>query len=207
MRGLTARQQRIFDWVREFRSRHGVPPTVREIGRHFRMASSSAFGHLRLIEKKGFLRRGSLGARSLQVLCAPAPGPEDAETVSVPEVGRVPAGVPVSAEENVEGTVRLSRSLLGGAPGADHFILRVSGESMIEAGILDGDRVVVRRQPTAGDGQIVVALVDGEEATVKRLFREDGRVRLEPANSRMPPIFASRVSIQGVVVCVLRTYV
>ena len=218
MRELTARQRQILDWVSAFRDRHGMPPTVGEIGRQFRIAKSSAFAHLKRIENKGFLRRGRLGARSLELTAAaeaPPPGEvpgsaargpaADADAVAVPELGRVAAGGPLFAAENVEGTVWVDRALLGGPPDARHFALRVVGDSMVEAGILDGDRVVVRRQGTAEDGRIVVALLD-DEATVKRLFRERGRVRLQPANSRMGPIYAREPVIQGVVVGLVRSY-
>ncbi len=220
MRELTRKQKKILDWVVAFKARHGLPPTVREIGAHFGMASSSVFDHLKLIEKKGHIRRGKLGARSLEIPGAATDGApagaaaplsvleaagDDSESLAVPEVGRVAAGVPLLAQENVEGRVRLDRSMLRGPRGAQYFILRVTGDSMVEAGILDGDRVVVRRQDTAEDGQIVVALLE-DEATVKRFYRESGRVRLEPANSRMGPIYAREVAVQGVVVCSLRTY-
>jgi repressor LexA len=212
MRELTTRQRRILDWVRAFRAKHGMPPTVREIGRHFRIASSSVFAHLKLIEKKGHLRRGKLGARSLDIHEAtpavPASEPlpsSDGDLVAIPEVGRVAAGMPLLAQESIEGTIKVDRALLRGPRDARHFSLRVAGDSMVEAGILDGDRVIVRQQSTAADGQIVVALLD-DEATVKRFFKEDGRVRLQPANSRMGPIYAREVAVQGVVVGVLRTY-
>lgn len=219
MRELTDRQRAIYEWVLAFQAKHAMPPTVREIGRHFRIASSSVFAHLKLIEKKGLIRRGRLGARSLEVASgarktakpaaptqAPAPAfARDDVTVSVPEVGRVAAGAPLLAAENVDRAVQLDPALLKGPPDAQYFMLRVTGESMIDAGILDGDRVVVRQQSTARDGQIVVALL-GDEATVKYFHREPGRVRLQPANVTMKPIYAKEVSIQGVVVCVLRTY-
>jgi len=183
-----------------------MPPTVREIGRRFRMVPSSVFGHLKLIEKKGYLKRGKLGARSLEVAGAqPVPVLSMVETMSIPEVGRVAAGLPLLAQENVEGQVGVDRAMLRGTPNARYFVLKVTGDSMIEAGILDGDKVVVRQQDTAENGQIAVALL-GDEATVKRFYREAGRVRLQPANSRMEPIYAKEVAIQGVVVCALRTY-
>jgi repressor LexA len=205
MRDLTAKQKKILDWVTAFQAQHGMPPTVREIGRRFKMQPSSVFGHLKLIAKKGYLKRGKLGARSLELAAAnPMPAPAMIETLSIPEVGRVAAGVPLLAQENIESHVTVDRAMLRGPAAAQYFILRVPGDSMIEAGILDGDRVVVRQQDTAENGQIVVALLD-DEATVKRFYREDGRVRLQPANSKMSPIYAKEVWIQGVVVCVLRT--
>jgi len=216
VRELTGRQRKILDWVIAFRSKHGMPPTVREIGAHFGMASSSVFSHLKLIEKKGCIRRGRLGARSLEVPGASAvrasvSGGSDlsgreADAASVPVVGRVAAGAPLLAAENLDGVLQLDRAVLGRGPaGARHFGLKVTGDSMIEAGILDGDTVVARQQDCAENGQIVIALID-DEATVKRFYREPDRVRLQPANSRMAPIYAKEVAIQGVVVCVLRTY-
>jgi len=206
MRPLTPKQKKILDWVTAFQAKHNMPPTVREIGRRFHMVPSSVFGHLKLIGKKGYLKRGKLGARSLEVAVAqPAPVLSMGETLAIPEVGRVAAGMPLLAQENIEGQLSLDRALLRGAANASYFVLKVTGDSMIEDGIFDGDRVVVRQQNTAENGQIAVALLD-DEATVKRFYREDGRVRLQPANSSMKPIFAKEVSIQGVVVCALKTY-
>ncbi|HOX05955.1 MAG TPA: transcriptional repressor LexA [Planctomycetota bacterium] len=206
MRPLTPKQQKILSWMLAFQAKHGMPPTVREIGSHFRMVPSSVFGHLKLIEKKGYLKRGKLGARSLQLAGAQAAPALALESIaSIPEVGRVAAGVPLLAQENIESQVVVDRAMLRGSPNARHFILKITGDSMIEAGILDGDRVVVRQQDTAENGQIAVALLD-DEATVKHFYREDGRVRLQPANAMMKPIYAKEVAIQGVVVCVLRTY-
>ena len=203
MRATTARQQAILDWIVDFQSEHGMPPTCREIGRAFGIASSSVFGHLRALERKGLLRRGPLGARSLEVAGAEVGGGRGIAVL--PEVGRVAAGTPLLAEENIEGMVKVDRLFLRSSKSAKHFILKVAGDSMIEAGILDGDRVIVRQQSTAENGEIVVALID-DEATVKRFYREKRRVRLQPENNKMKPIYAKEVEIQGVVVGVLRTF-
>lgn len=198
---LTPRQREIFEWVKGFIEEHGMPPTVREIGAAFGIKSSSVFDLLKAIERKGYLRRGALGARSLIVeernprhTC----GCEE-----VPVVGRIAAGQPIEAVEHDCGTVAVRKDLLRGR---DAFALRVEGDSMIEAGILDGDYVVVRKQETAENGDIVVALID-DQATLKRFYlEEDGCVRLEPANREMAPIHVTsgEFRVQGKVVGVMR---
>lgn len=201
MRDLTKRQQDILDWIVAFRRKHGMPPTVREIGRDFDISSAGVHGHLKAIERKGYLKRGELGARSLELVDAP---PEDQpESGRIPVVGRIVAGEPLLAVENAEGAIRVDESMLH-PPNAEFFALHVRGDSMIEAGILDGDYAVVRRQNTARDGEIVVALID-DEATLKRFFREGRRVRLAPANRRMKPIYTSDAVIQGIVTGIVRT--
>ncbi len=196
---------------------HGMPPTVREIGRAFGIASSSVFKHLKALEKKGLLRRGELGARSLELpgaLRRPAAPAHDGhgecdECASVPLVGRIAAGSPVLAAEDIEGELTVPRRLVRSG---SYFALRVKGDSMVEAGILDGDTVIVRVQPDVEAGEIAVCLVSGDtdedEATLKRVYREGrGRLRLQPANSAMKPItvHAREVTIQGKVVAVQRT--
>jgi len=198
---LTGHQRTILNWIKQFIRAHGMPPTVREIGAAFGIKSSSAFAALRALERKGALKRGELGARSLIV--KPVRQRDRGEHVNVPIVGRIAAGRPIEAIEDEHGTLAVRPGLLGGRAA---YALQVVGDSMIDAGILDGDYVVVRKEETAEDGDIVVALIESE-ATLKRFFREQGGVRLEPANSQMNAIRvrAGEFRIQGKVVAVQRT--
>jgi repressor LexA len=197
---LTKRQQEIFEFIKRYSSEHGYPPTVRDIGKAIGLTSSSTVhAHLSNLEKLGLLRRDPTKPRALELLGQAAkkvvPGPR-----GLPLVGRVAAGAPVLAEENIEEYVDVP--LIAGGD-AGEYVLRVHGESMKDAGILAGDYVVVRPQDTASDGEIVVALV-GEEATVKRFFRESDHIRLQPENSAMEPIRVRDVQILGRVVGVCR---
>src|SRR4051812_28250887 len=199
---LTKRQQEIFDFIKSYGSEHGYPPTVRDIGKAIGLTSSSTVhAHLANLEKVGLLRRDPSKPRAIEVLVDKAK--EVVAPSGLPVVGQVAAGQPVLAEENIEEYVPVP-GIAGGADG--EFLLEVRGDSMIDAGILEGDHVVVRRQDTAADGEIVVALV-GEEATVKRFFREADHVRLQPENATMEPIRTRDVSIVGRVVGVFRKVV
>ena len=202
---LTPRQQQIWDFLVEYVDRHGYPPTVREIGEAVGLASpSTVHAHLANLERAGLLRRDPTKPRALELVGRSESGLRaTADAHRLPLVGEIAAGGPLLAEQNVEEYV--------GVPdvcGPGDFVLRVKGDSMVDAGILDGDYVVVRRQQTAQDGDVVVALAgdDGsaDEATVKRFFREDGRVRLQPENSSMEPIYADHVEILGKVIGVFR---
>lgn len=196
---LTKRQQEIFDFIKHYGAEHGYPPTVRDIGKAIGLTSSSTVhAHLANLEKAGLLRRDPTKPRALEVLVDKAKG--IVAPAGLPLVGQVAAGSPVLAEENIEEYVSVP-DLAGGDEG--EFVLRVKGESMIDAGIFDGDYVIVRRQETASDGEIVVALV-GEEATVKRFFKETDHVRLQPENASMEPIRSRDVQILGRVVGVCR---
>jgi repressor LexA len=196
---LTKRQQEIFEFIKRYSSQHGYPPTVRDIGKAIGLTSSSTVHtHLANLEKIGLLRRDPSKPRALELLvdqAKKAVGPS-----GLPVVGRVAAGAPVLAEQNIEEYVEVP-SLAGGDSG--EYVLRVSGDSMRDAGILDGDHVVVRKQETARNGEIVVALV-GEEATVKRYFKERDHIRLQPENDAHEPIRTRDVEILGRVVGVCR---
>ena len=204
-RELTARQRQILDFIRSEIHRRGFPPSVREIGEAVGLSSSSTVhSHLAALEAKGLLRRDPSKPRALEVLdYRDTERGIDYESVqAVPLVGQVAAGAPILAAENIEATLPLPTSFAGEGT----FILRVKGDSMIEAGILDGDFVVVRQQSDATNGDIVVALLD-EDATVKRFYREDGRVRLQPENSAMDPIYVGQdasLRILGRVVALFR---
>ena len=198
---LTKRQQEIFDFIQKYASKYGYPPTVREIGKAVGLASSSTVhAHLANLQKSGLLRRNPAKPRAIEVMfdkAKQAIAPKD----GLPLVGQVAAGQPVLAEENIEDYVPVP-PIAGGDEG--EYILRVSGDSMRDAGILAGDHVVVRRQDTARNGDIVVALV-GDEATVKRFYKERDHIRLQPENPEMDPIRSADVRVIGKVVGVFRS--
>jgi repressor LexA len=197
---LTKRQQEIFDFIKRYAGRYGYPPTVREIGKAVGLASSSTVhAHLANLEKYGVLKRNPAKPRAIELMIDRAKKAITTEG-ALPLVGQVAAGQPVLAEENIEEYVTVPQ-IAGGDEG--EYVLRVSGESMRDAGILEGDYVVVRRQDTAKDGDIVVALL-GEDATVKRYFRERDHVRLQPENPAMEPILSADVRVLGRVVGVFR---
>ena len=207
---LTGRQQEIWDYLVEYVEQHGYPPTVREIGERVGLASpSTVHAHLANLERAGYLRRDPTKPRALELTGlrrqSPRPGRESSAQ-QLPLVGEIAAGAPLLAEDQVEEYMTMPEQLVAG--GAD-FLLRVKGDSMIDAGILDGDFVVVHRQQDARNGEIVVALAGedetADEATVKRYFRENGRVRLQPENASMEPIYAEHVQILGVVTGVFRS--
>jgi repressor LexA len=184
---LTERQRQVLDFIRSFGERHGVPPTVREIGEEFRFTARAAFDHLRALERKGMLERRVTGKRASRTLVLPAQkGARRGEPSGIPVMGRIAAGTPITAVENQEDTLPLRPDWLP-TGGSDVFALRVQGDSMIDAHIMSGDLVVVRKQETAGSGDIVAALLDGE-ATVKRFAREGGTVVLRPEHPTMKPI-------------------
>ena len=211
--GLTDRQREIWNFVVDYVDRWGYPPTVREIGEHVGLASpSTVHAHLANLERAGLLRRDPTKPRALELLGRRSTPPAPAaprrevghEVPQLPLLGEIAAGGPLLAEENVEEEIAVPEPL-----GRDaDFLLRVKGDSMIDAGSLDGDTVVVRKQQDARDGDIVVALAgddeSADEATVKTFYREGGRVRLQPENASLEPIYANHVQILGKVVGVFR---
>lgn len=203
---LTGRQREIYDYLSEYVHQRGYPPTVREIGEAVGLASpSTVHAHLANLERAGLLKRDPSKPRALELVGRDRAARDDSKILSLPLVGDIAAGGPLLAEENVEEYLEVPELLAAG--GAD-FLLRVKGESMIQAGILDGDYVVVRKQQDARNGDVVVALAgedeSADEATVKRFFREDGRVRLQPENDALEPIYAQHVQILGKVIGVFR---
>jgi repressor LexA len=199
---LTKRQQEIFEFIKRYSAKYGYPPTVRDIGKAVGLASSSTVhAHLSNLEKIGLLRRDPSKPRALELLDRAAQGVRDmVRPNGLPLVGHVAAGQPVLADENIEDYVEVPEAA-GGEEG--EYVLRVRGDSMRDAGILEDDFVVVRPQETAEDGEIVVAML-GEEATVKRFFRETDHVRLQPENPAMKPIRSKEVRVLGRVVGLLR---
>jgi repressor LexA len=197
---LTKRQREIFDYIRKYAAKTGYPPTVREIGKAVGLHSSSTVhAHLANLEKIGLLKRDPSKPRAIELLFDKAKKTIRPER-GLPLVGQVAAGEPIVAEENVEEYIEIP-DVIGGEDG--DYILRVRGESMIDAGIFDGDFAVVRPADDAADNEIVVALV-GEEATVKRFFREADHIRLQPENETMEPIRSAEVTVLGRVIGVLR---
>jgi repressor LexA len=202
---LTKRQQEIFDFIKRYSAKNGYPPTVRDIGKAVGLASSSTVhAHLANLEKLGLLRRDPTKPRAMELLDRAIDSARSVvRPAGVPLVGSVAAGQPILAEENIEEYVDVPAAA-GGEDG--DFVLRVRGESMIDAGILEGDFVVVRPQDVAVDGEIVVALVGEEsEATVKRFFHEADHVRLQPENTTMEPIRSKDVRVLGKVVGLYRS--
>ena len=199
MLNLTPRQMEILRFIHNYRDRFGYSPTMQEIGDHLHLTKVTVFEHVGALERKGALTRGAKHkARSLQV-AADFEFPEQKPT-RLPLVGRIAAGLPIEAIEDAE-TLDLEEVFEG--PG-DRFVLRVNGESMIDEQIRDGDYVICERRSTARDGETVVALLDDGEATLKKLYRDGGRIRLQPANPDFDPIYTDQVDVQGVVIGVLR---
>jgi len=223
---LTERQEKILAYIKKSIQDQGYPPTIREIGEHFGIRSTNGVNdHLKALERKGYLLRGELKSRALSVIEGGRSGSPrlarlsrrelspvgDGDVVDIPVLGKVAAGEPILAEENITDHVRID-SVLVGDGGRKVFALRVAGDSMIGDGIFDGDYIFVRKQLHAASGEIVVAMIDntsGTEATVKRYYPEGDRIRFQPSNPRLKPIFVSRddfreTQIIGVVVGVYR---
>jgi repressor LexA len=218
---LTERQEKILSFIKKSIQDQGYPPTIREIGEHFGIRSTNGVNdHLKALERKGYLMRGELKSRALSVIEGGRSGGRlgrisrrelsavsEGEVVEVPVVGKVAAGAPILAHENITDHVRIDSMLLGDG-GRKVFALRVAGDSMIGDGIFDGDYIFVRKQLQAGSGEIVVAMIE-DEATVKRYYPEGDRVRFQPSNPRLQPIYVHRddfreTQIIGVVVGIYR---
>ena len=197
MEDITDRQKEILSFIQRTTEERGFPPTIREIGEEMDIRSTNGVNdHLKALERKGFLTRGEQQSRSLvptkraRMILGLGSRKADPQMIDVPLLGRVAAGAPILAQENVEDTVRIDSFLLGGS-GKEVFALRVKGNSMIDDGIHDGDFIFVKKAPSAAVGEIVVALIE-DEATVKRYFPEGDRIRFQPANKDMEPIYVSK---------------
>lgn len=203
MEKLTKRQLDILNFIKQKVQEKGYPPSVREIGQAVGLASSSTVhGHLSRLEEKGYIRRDPTKPRAIEILGEDGPSTVMKSVVHVPIIGKVTAGPPITAVENIDEHFPLPANLV---PENDSvFMLKIVGDSMIEAGILDGDLVVVRQQTSANNGEIVVAMTEEDEATVKRFYKEKDHFRLQPENSSLQPIILQHVSIIGKVIGVYR---
>lgn len=200
MNDLTPRRRQTYRFILSFLERHGFPPSVREVASHLGITTKGAFDHLRALERQGYIGRGSRRSRAITITRRQA---EEPEIVEIPVLGTVVAGQPLLAEENLDGTYPLTRSGIGAG---EYFALRVRGDSMLDAGINDGDLAVIRRQPTAADGDIVVAMID-DAVTLKWFYKESQRVRLQAANPAYPPIYATTdLRILGKLARLVRDY-
>jgi repressor LexA len=195
MDGLTQRQKQVLRGIHEIAQELGYPPTVREIGQRLGLSSSCTVQrHLDALERKGFIRRNRTKARSVEIVRSDDPMLLPPRSTRVPLLGTVTAGEPILAVQNIEEVYSLPTDLV--PKSGEAFMLRVKGDSMIRAGLFDGDLVLVRRQETADEGDVVVALI-GEEATIKRFYRQNGKIRLQPENPTMDPIIVDDAAIIG----------
>ena len=199
MKQITERQQEVLDFISSFSKENNYPPTVREIGEHFSISLRAVQDHIAALQKKGFLAQAQKRARSLSVIS----GQTMPFVSKVPLLGTVAAGKPLLSEENLDGYVNLTEPFV--RPGKSYFALRVRGQSMIEAGILEGDLAVVEQANSAVDGQIVVAVIDNA-ITLKRFYKEADRIRLQPENAAFEPIYSRDVTIVGILTNIVRTY-
>ncbi|GEN87438.1 transcriptional repressor LexA [Oceanobacillus sp. FSL W8-0428] len=203
MTKLSKRQQMIFDFIKEQVEQKGYPPSVREIAVAVGLASSSTVhGHLERLENKGYIRRDPTKPRAIEIMYENENEAPRDKAIYVPVIGKVTAGIPITAIENIEEFIPVPSSSAG--PEDNLFILVIDGESMIEAGILDNDMVIVKQQSSADNGDIVVAMTEDNEATVKRFFKEKNRFRLQPENATMEPLYYENVSILGKVIGLYR---
>ncbi|KTT81051.1 MULTISPECIES: transcriptional repressor LexA [Mammaliicoccus] len=204
MKELTKRQSEIYQFIKHIVQTKGYPPSVREIGLAVGLASSSTVhGHLSRLEEKGYIKRDPTKPRAIEITETVGENINQENTIHVPVIGKVTAGIPITAVENVEEYFPLPAHFTS-THNSNIFILDVIGDSMIEAGILDGDKVIVRSQSIAENGDIIVAMTEDDEATVKRFYKEETRYRLQPENSTMEPIYLDNVTVLGKVVGLFR---
>lgn len=204
MKELTKRQSEIYQFIKHIVQTKGYPPSVREIGLAVGLASSSTVhGHLSRLEEKGYIKRDPTKPRAIEITETVGENVNQENTIHVPVIGKVTAGIPITAVENVEEYFPLPAHFTS-THNSNIFILDVVGDSMIEAGILDGDKVIVRSQSIAENGDIIVAMTEDDEATVKRFYKEETRYRLQPENSTMEPIYLDNVTVLGKVVGLFR---
>ncbi len=200
MKKLTDRQNEVLSFIRNYLGEHRYPPTMREIAANFSISVKGAYDHVKALEKKGFIRLGSSKSRALELI-----GEEDSqeEVLEIPILGNVAAGIPLFAEENLEGNVKIPASQL---KRGEHFALQVKGDSMQDAGILDGDTAVFLKTEAAANGDIIVARINDEAVTLKRFYRESNRVKLKAENPVYPPIYTQNIRILGKLQYLLRNY-
>ena len=203
MKGITDRQKEVLDFISDFTEENVCPPTVREIGEHFGISLRAVQDHIAALQKKGFITQAAKRSRSIRVIVDTREKKPPLFVGKVPLLGNVAAGRPLLSEENLDGYVNLTEPFV--RPGKSYFALRVRGQSMINAGILDGDLAVVEQSNVAVDGQIVVAVID-DAITLKRYYKEAGRVRLQPENPDFPAIYSTEVRVVGILSNIVRTY-
>lgn len=203
MKGITDRQKEVLDFISNFTDENVSPPTVREIGEHFGISLRAVQDHILALQKKGYITQTQKRSRSIRVIVDTREKEPELFVGKVPLLGNVAAGKPLLSEENLDGYVNLTEPFV--RPGKSYFALRVRGQSMINAGILDGDLAVVEQANTATDGQIIVAVID-DAITLKRYYKEAGRVRLQPENPDFPAIYSTDVRVVGVLSNIVRTY-
>lgn len=196
---LTNRQQQVLDFIINYVRDVGYPPTVREIGNEFKISSKGAYDHIMAVEKKGYIRRDASKPRAIELMDF-IPGRTPGSVIEIPVVGKVAAGEPLLASQNIDRTISLSSDMIRTE---EPFALRIKGDSMIGVGILEGDYVIVKQQPAAEQGDIVVALID-DEATVKRFYKAGDHIKLQPENPSMKPIIVKDVTILGKVIGLFR---
>ena len=203
MRGITDRQKEVLTYISTYTEENSYPPTVRDISEHFGISLRAVQDHILALQKKGFLSQSQKKARSIRVLSDCRDKEPQTYISKVPLLGTVAAGKPLLSEENLDGYVNLTEPFV--RPGKSYFALRVRGQSMINAGILDGDLAVVEQASTAQDGQIIVAVID-DAITLKRYYKESGRIRLQPENPDFQAIYCTDVRIVGILSNIVRTY-
>ena len=201
MKRLTARQGEVLDYIRHFVGDNAYPPTIREIAAHFGISVKGAYDHMKALQKKGYLEAS--GGRSRGIRIIKREDAEPAEVREIPILGTVAAGRPLFSDENFEGSLSVPGTMVGRS--GRYFALHVRGESMKNAGILDGDTAVIRHQETAENGEIVVAMVDNA-VTLKRLYRESNRFKLKAENEAFPPIYTQDARVIGKLACIVRSY-
>jgi repressor LexA len=206
MKGLTPRQKIVLGFITDFIENHAYPPTIREIGDHFAISVKGAYDHVDAIRKKGFLRFGGKRSRTLEVIKGDKDDARNADSplIMVPLLGTVAAGKPILSEENWDGAVPIPNALL--KKNAEYFAMKVRGDSMIGAGIADGDVAIIDRKETAENREIVLAQVEDDGITLKRFFKEANRVRLDPENAKYQPIYTQDVRVLGRLAHIIRSY-
>ena len=203
MRGITDRQKEVLTYISTYTEENSYPPTVRDVSEHFGISLRAVQDHILALQKKGFLSQSQKKARSIRVLSDMRDKEPQTYISKVPLLGTVAAGKPLLSEENLDGYVNLTEPFV--RPGKSYFALRVRGQSMVNAGILDGDLAVVEQSSTAIDGQIIVAVID-DAITLKRYYKESGRIRLQPENPDFQAIYCTDVRIVGILSNIVRTY-
>lgn len=200
MKDLTKRQREILDFLKTFVRDHKYPPTIREIASAFGISPKGAYDHVKALEKKRVIRCDLNRSRAIEITDGES---DDEGVLDIPILGNVAAGVPIFSEENYEGSIKIPQ---GGLPSGQHFAVRIKGDSMRDAGILDGDLAIIQHRQVANNGQIVVAMINDEGVTLKRFYKEKNRIKLEAENPAYPPIYTQNARILGKLSTIIRRY-